>query len=330
MLLKNYISLTAGVVMLSVAGCIPEPARDSSELKSASDVKISVGESQPEPEVEEATSTSTESSDSSGPASATETSVASSAGAGSKPANMPATETQPGEPAASEVATPASSYTGPPKFFGRITVSGKVPELADLLAKGGATKDAVCAEEAVPDQSIVVSSDGGLANVFVYMKKAPRSNVPEPTGESPLIDQIGCVFIPHAAVVRVGQSVTMKNSDPVAHNVNVKAFQEAYNNVVPANGSTEHTFRFAERVPASTGCDFHTFMSAWILPVDHPWATVTDENGEFEIANLPEGKWDFVIWHERVGYIERSVEVTAAQNAAVEKSFEVAASKLSQ
>ena len=30
---------------------------------------------------------------------------------------------------------------------------------------------------------------------------------------------------------------------------------------------------------------------------------VTDENGVFEIRNLPLGKWEFVFWHERATFL---------------------------
>lgn len=293
-------------------------------MKSASDVKISVGESRPKEESNEESTPASQATPAESPQVAKVDTPQPAVDEKKMSAPEASAESKPAE------ATPpaASSYTGPPKFFGRVTVGGKAPALPPLLAKGAATKDQICSDEAVPNETVVVSEDGGLANVFVYMKKAPRSGVPEPDGESPLIDQVGCVFIPHAAIVRVGQSVTLKNSDPVAHNVNVKAFQEAYNNVVPANGAIDHTFRFAERLPSSTVCDFHTFMNAWILPIDHPWAALTDENGNFEITDLPEGTWDFIVWHEKVGYVERSVEVKATANVAIEMNFEVPASKL--
>ncbi len=305
------------LALVLITGCVPEPRRDSTEVKPASEVNISIDESKPEADDET-------------PESPPE--VEASKESPKKEMTPAKTVAEANEETAPADATPsaAESYSGPAKFFGRVTVKGAAPTLPPILAKGATTKDMVCSEEAVPNESAIVSKDGGLANVFVYMKKAPKTGVPAPTEEPVEIDQKGCVFLPHAKIVRVGQPVTLKNSDPVAHNVNVKGFQNAYNNVVTANGSTEHTFEFVEGLPALTGCDFHTFMTAYILPLNHPWGAVTDENGNFEITDLPDGTWTFVLWHEAVGYVERSVKVTAAQNSAVEMKFEVNASKLSQ
>jgi hypothetical protein len=39
---------------------------------------------------------------------------------------------------------------------------------------------------------------------------------------------------------------------------------------------------------------------AWIAVKDHPYTAVTDEQGRFEIRNVPAGKQAFMFWQERV------------------------------
>ena len=53
-------------------------------------------------------------------------------------------------------------------------------------------------------------------------------------------------------------------------------------------------------------------MGAYILTLDHPFMAVTDESGRFSIPNLPVGKHEFVVWHERAGYLEKILPVTVA------------------
>ena len=46
-------------------------------------------------------------------------------------------------------------------------------------------------------------------------------------------------------------------------------------------------------------------MSGWILVRELPYFAITDADGNFEIKNLPPGKWTFRLWHERPGYISQ-------------------------
>ena len=45
-------------------------------------------------------------------------------------------------------------------------------------------------------------------------------------------------------------------------------------------------------------------MSGVVFVQDHPYMAVTDEDGKFEIKNLPAGKHTFKVWHEKVGYLK--------------------------
>lgn len=212
---------------------------------------------------------------------------------------------------------------------GKISVDGGIPQLAPILPQGAATKDAVCSEMAVPDQT-VVGENGGLGNVFIFLKKVPNVDVPPPPENQVVFDQQGCVFEPHAQVVQVGQPILLKNSDPVAHNVKFEGQANSYANTIPPNnqGNVEHRFEFSERKPALVKCDFHTFMSAWLMPVDHPWVAVSKPDGTFEIPNVPAGQMEFVIWHEKLDYIERSYVVDVPANGEVPIEISVASAKL--
>jgi hypothetical protein len=42
----------------------------------------------------------------------------------------------------------------------------------------------------------------------------------------------------------------------------------------------------------------HAWMNAEILVVPHPYYTVTDESGRFQLTDVPPGECEIVAWHE--------------------------------
>ena len=57
-------------------------------------------------------------------------------------------------------------------------------------------------------------------------------------------------------------------------------------------------------------------MQAFIRVDDHPFHAVTDEEGRFRIADVPEGVYSMELWHEKLGVVRRKVEVEPNGTAA--------------
>ena len=203
--------------------------------------------------------------------------------------------------------------TGPPgSLVGTILIDGTAPKLAPLVGKSASKVDSsVCAAaEAIPDESLVVGDNGGLANVFVYLTKKPKGMEFEVPETQPFLDQQACIFTPHTLVFWAGVEFELKNSDKVAHNIDAKpASNGGFNENMPPGASVTKSFRNTEALPFQSTCAIHPWMRFWTLIVDHPFVAVTDANGNFEIPNLPAGKHKFRVFQERAGQLERSIEV---------------------
>ena len=50
-------------------------------------------------------------------------------------------------------------------------------------------------------------------------------------------------------------------------------------------------------------------MTAYVLILDHPYAVVSDKDGKFKIEKLPVGELEFRYWHERAGYLIKTVKI---------------------
>lgn len=227
--------------------------------------------------------------------------------------------------------------SGPGIFKGRVVLEGTAPTLEWDVVKGSKGKDAeVCAKEGVPSERLVVGEGNGVANVVVYLSKAPKGapKTPVPT-EPAVFDQKGCQFLPHILLVRKGQKLLIKSDDPIAHNTHTfPAKNSAFNSGIPANDrvGTEISYSSAESKPFAVKCDYHAWMTAYHLPLDHPYAAITKADGTFEIKDIPAGKHNFVIWHEgadggKPGYLVRKFAVTVKAGESVEKTIPYPVSK---
>jgi len=123
--------------------------------------------------------------------------------------------------------------------------------------------------------------------------------------EPVVLDNVNCRFVPHAAFVRTGQKLIMKNSDAVGHNCKITTFNNEVNPNIPANSQVEATFDAEDTRLGDVTCTMHKWMDSVIFIRDNPYVAITDADGKFTIENLPEGEWDFQFMHKEVGYLKK-------------------------
>jgi hypothetical protein len=207
---------------------------------------------------------------------------------------------------------------------GQFVLDGDVPKLAPLVKQGDQTvkNPEVCAKQNVPDESLVVDdSSKGIANIFVYLQKPPAgmpAELKESKDKVVKFDQKNCQFIPHALILRTDQSIEILSDDPISHNTHVFPIRQDGKNQVLSpsdrSGNVKWEFTQPEKMPTTVKCDIHAWMEARWLIIDHPYAAITDKQGRFKIENVPAGEHNFMIWHERAGWVfgatKRSIPVT--------------------
>ena len=231
----------------------------------------------------------------------------------------------------------AAAETGTPGIFtGKVVLKGNQAALVPLIAKGADVKDKeVCAAVDVPDERLVLGESNGVANVFIYLAKAPKNGKKIEAPADPFFfDQKNCRFLPHCVVVPTGQLVKVLSDDSVAHNTHTYPSRNTgISSVVSAGdrvGQVEFTYNKAETAPFAVTCDFHGWMKAYHLPLDHPYYAITDANGGFSIPELPAGKHTFVVWHEAAdgNYVERKLGVEIQSGGTTELQIDYPVEKL--
>jgi plastocyanin len=198
----------------------------------------------------------------------------------------------------------AAPVAHPGTITGHIVFSGKAPELARLNTSAVPT----CNHPGgLPDESVVLSDKGDLANVFVYLKEAPKSNGSSP--QPAVLDQVECQYVPHVVALQAGTPLKVKSSDQMLHNVDIADASPPVN--LAFTGPQQHDFTFKKAGFYKVRCDVHPWMSAWIGVFDTPCFAVTGDDGTFKIANVPPGSYTLVAWHERFGELTQPVTVAA-------------------
>jgi len=201
---------------------------------------------------------------------------------------------------------PAAAHAG-----GALTGVVKLAGPAPVLPARKVTKDASACGADKPDESVVVSKTGGLANVVVSLR-APRPAAPPPPTANAAVDQKGCRYQPHVQAVTVGTSLALVNSDAVLHNVHGTAGTvQVFNLAMPIRNQRVPT-RLTRPGLIRLQCDAgHSWMSAWVSVFEHPFFAVTGADGSFEIKNVPPGHYAVDYWHEPAGGKGAGVTTTA-------------------
>jgi hypothetical protein len=204
---------------------------------------------------------------------------------------------------------------------GKVTIAGKPPEMKEI-DMSGVKECAAQHADPVLEETIVANAKGELANVVISVKTDdPGALGGEAKKEAAVLDQKGCMYVPHVLAMQVGQPLTIKNDDPFLHNVHSLAqVNPAFNFGQPNKdaGKPVDAPKAAETIKVK--CDVHPWMSAWILVFEHPFFAVSKPDGTFAIKGLPDGDYTLEAWHEKLGKQEGKVSVKGGK-AEVNFSF---------
>jgi plastocyanin len=210
------------------------------------------------------------------------------------------------------------------KLVGKVQFDGPVP--ANQPIKMSA--DPVCASEnpnGATSQTYLVK-DGGLDNVFVYVKDGLGNYYFDAPTEPVTLNQKACHYEPHVFGVRVGQPLDIVNDDSTLHNVHaMPTGNQEFNFPQQIKGMKNRKTFTTREVMVPFKCDVHGWMTAYAGVVDNPYYAVTTGGGRFELKNLPPGTYTVEAWHERLGTQIQQVTLGEKESKDVSFTFKPAA-----
>lgn len=197
-------------------------------------------------------------------------------------------------------------------------------------------------------QPFNVGPKGEFRRVIVFLEAIDQG---KPFGEytPPRIEAVDCLFMPFMNLVRDLHDLVVVNMDPAMHDI--QAYETShlgprvlFNVPLPISkrysgeaGASAHVTRHYEGLPIAQTvkmtkgrriftmqCGFHAYMESWALVADHPYYTITDDEGRFRLTDIPSGTYKVKVWHP---YTRDDIEqtVTIEPNKETNLAFNVEA-----
>jgi plastocyanin len=159
-----------------------------------------------------------------------------------------------------------------------------------------------------------------VANVVVYLEGAGLEQM-EKNAKPAVLDQRDATFVPHVLPIVKGTQVRIVNRDKTYHNVfslsKVKKF-----NIGRRPTGEEVPVDFDKGGEVQVFCDIHSNMSAIILVLDNPMFVQPNNDGVFEMKNVPPGQYTIRAWHERLNSTPKQVTVRAGEAVTMNFDFQ--------
>lgn len=173
-------------------------------------------------------------------------------------------------------------------------------------------------------ETVIVNDNQTLKNVVVSITGLKKGKWKAPS-EPVVLDQVGCMYIPHVVAKQGNQALQVKNSDNTNHNI--KAEPEvrgngAFNVSQARRGMKTNVTKLKRPENVFVSCNVHSWMGAWICVFDHPFFVVTGDDGTYKLpAGIPPGTYTVEAWHEKLGKQTAEVEVKAGETTTVDLTF---------
>jgi hypothetical protein len=131
------------------------------------------------------------------------------------------------------------------------------------------------------------------------------------------MEQTNRRFSPETLVIEAGAKVSFPNHDPIFHNVFSLSGPKTFDLGNYPKGDTR-VVMFPEPGIVYVNCHLHPNMTATIVVAPNRWNTRVDREGQFELQDVPPGKYTIVAWHKAAGFFRQTVEVAAGRDERVE------------
>ena len=127
-------------------------------------------------------------------------------------------------------------------------------------------------------------------------------------------------FEPHVVAISKGSTVTFTNEDDFYHNVFSLSKGSRFNIGRKKPGiEVQKTFKKPGLIKVF--CDIHPNMNAYILCLDTPFFSKVDEDGNYQIVGIPDGKYKLQFFNPGVEIEDQILELSGGR--IIERNFNI-------
>jgi len=192
----------------------------------------------------------------------------------------------------------------------------------------------MCAEVDTDDEmnrvldDFKVSPAGGLKDVAITLEHVEAG---KPFNKEPInILSENCKFFPDLNFIRQGESFKVDNLDAVMHNSQVYQKERGkilLNIPIPAEEVSDGIVTFKKKYKIMQMiCGMHEFMQTWGYRVQNPYYFKTDDQGNYNIGDIPPGEYIVNAWHYLMKPQKRKIKIAAGET--IDLSFVFDADKV--
>ena len=205
-------------------------------------------------------------------------------------------------------------------FKGTVKFEGKVPAAKPISMAA----DPSCAKQhssTVLAQPVVTDSKGDLQDVVVFVADGLGDRTFDAPSRPAVVEQKGCMYLPHVLAMRANQPLHLVNDDPTSHNIHpTPANNREWNKAEPPGTSVDETFA-REEIAIPVRCNLHPWMRGYIAVFKHPFFAVTGKDGSFDLSGLPPGTYTIKAWHETLGSSAQTITIGANETKQINFVF---------
>ena len=146
---------------------------------------------------------------------------------------------------------------------------------------------------------LVLNQDGTQVNPLVLFAEPLDHKVPDLTVQKVEIAQQGKAFNPYMTVMQHQNDVVFTNRDDFTHHIYSISHNNRFSFKLKSDESHEITPNMTDdgHAQIAMGCNIHDWMSGYLLVVDTPYFTKTDEAGKAKLQLEQAGKYKITLWH---------------------------------